>query len=232
MSPAIAHPERIRLPDLRPSLTQKVRVCGYKCYVTVSFFDDHPADRTKPAEVFVKVAKQGSMVAGLMDGVCVLISVALQHGIKWDVLRAKLEHHVFERKEDEAHTSLLDGLAKAVDAIIRTRTDTVGEPDALAAPALPANVIVRHCPLCDQAVPITADRKAYAAHRTQGAQMCAGGSAPIFIVNGIPKAGKQGGPFVRFDYDPSRLKYEAVYEDGSRLTWDRSEPYQMNWEDC
>ena len=123
---AINHPTRNRLPPTRPSITTKRDVCGYECYFTVSFFDDHTDDRSKPAEVFVKVAKHGSIISGLLDGFCTILSIALQYGIPWPTLRAKLEHHQFERRDDPEHTSLLDGVAKAVDHLIIERQGIIG----------------------------------------------------------------------------------------------------------
>lgn len=120
--------DRVRLPDLRPSITKKSIICTYKCYITVSFFDD--GDRTRPAEVFVKVAKHGSMIAGLLDGMCTILSVSLQYGVPWDALKEKLRHHVFERNEDPHHTSILDGIAQAVDTIVHERRGIVDDVPA------------------------------------------------------------------------------------------------------
>jgi hypothetical protein len=93
----------------------------------VSFFDGDPADRLKPAEVFVKVAKHGSIVAGLIDGITAVVSMAMQYGVPWDAIRDKFLHHNFERNGDDQNTSLLDGIAKAVEGVIKQRADIIGE---------------------------------------------------------------------------------------------------------
>lgn len=117
---------RHRLPDYRPSLTHRRDICGYKCYVTVSFFDGHADDLLKPAEMFVKIAKHGSTMAGLIDGLTAIISTSLQYGVPWDAIKDKLLHHNFERNGDKENSSILDGLAKAVDEIIAERREIIG----------------------------------------------------------------------------------------------------------
>lgn len=118
--------ERMKLPETRPSITVKRVICNYKCYIIVSFREDK-GFTSQPIEVFVKVAKHGSTMAGLIDGLTAVISTSLQYGVPWVSIRDKLLHHVFERNGDEAHTSILDGIAKAVDAVIETRAKIIGE---------------------------------------------------------------------------------------------------------
>lgn len=116
---------RTKLPDVRPSLTLRREVCGFKCYFIVSFFDD--GDRSRPAEVFCTIAKQGSVIGGLIDGLCRTISVSLQYGVTWPEIERGLLGHIFDRKEDPDHSSLLDGLAKAVNYLIAKRVEITGE---------------------------------------------------------------------------------------------------------
>jgi ribonucleoside-diphosphate reductase alpha chain len=120
--------KRAKLPEIRAGLTRRVVICGHKCYVTVTFFDDGKLDdgAASPAEIFVAIAKQGSTVAGLMDGVAILISRALQYGIPWDDLKKPLLGQRFEDNGDTEHSSLLDGLAKTVDAILKDRVTMLG----------------------------------------------------------------------------------------------------------
>lgn len=122
-------PVRFRLQETRPSLTHKRTICGYECYITVSFYDD-PGTQSRPAEIFMKIAKQGSMVAGLMDGALGMISLLLQYGVPWARIRKKLEHHRFGNEAgDTDNTSLYDGLAKAIDHMIQERAAIVGDLD-------------------------------------------------------------------------------------------------------
>lgn len=125
-------PERIKLPPTRLSLTHRREACGFKLYVTVTFFDDgrnpNLSEVTSPCEVFCKIAKQGSVVSGLMDGVCGPVSIALQHGIPWEIVSKPLRHHTFETKGDPDHTSILDALVKCVDHLIEEqRKRIIGE---------------------------------------------------------------------------------------------------------
>ncbi len=119
---AVPNPERYKLPDVRPTVTKKKEICGYKCYITCGFFD---SDQTRIAEVYIKVAKHGSVIAGLLDGMTAVISTCLQYGVPWSVMRDRLLHHVFERNGDQAHTSLLDGIAKTVDEVIAYQTSSI-----------------------------------------------------------------------------------------------------------
>lgn len=116
---------RVKLPDTRRSITTKREVCGFDMYVVVGFYptrgDDLPGwtpDRAgQPAEVFCVLGKQGTEVSGVMDGLAVSVSMGLQHGVPWSVIRDKFLHSRFGRS-DERNTSLLDGFAKAVDACL------------------------------------------------------------------------------------------------------------------
>lgn len=82
---------RHRLPDTRESLTHKFSVCGTEGYVTVGLYDDG-----RPGEVFLKIAKEGSTLSGLMDTIGILTSLCLQHGVPVETLTAKLAHARFE----------------------------------------------------------------------------------------------------------------------------------------
>jgi ribonucleoside-diphosphate reductase alpha chain len=84
-------PVRRRLPDERQSVTHKFSVAGHDGYLTVGMYDDGT-----PGEIFVRMAKQGSVVSGLMDTVATAISVALQYGVPIKVLVDKFSHSRFE----------------------------------------------------------------------------------------------------------------------------------------
>ena len=68
--------ERRELPVSRRSRTVEWRVGDAKGYMTVGEYDDG-----LPGEVFVRVAKQGSTLAGLADG----WAIAVSHGLQWGV---------------------------------------------------------------------------------------------------------------------------------------------------
>lgn len=69
-------PSRTKLPRNRSSKTFEFRVADCKGFVTVGEYDDG-----RPGEVFLKVAKQGSTLAGVMDALSISISYALQYGV-------------------------------------------------------------------------------------------------------------------------------------------------------
>lgn len=82
---------RERLPDTRPSVVHKFSICGTEGYLIVGLYEDG-----RPGEVFLKVAKEGSTLGGLMDGIGVLTSLGLQYGVPLKVMAAKLKHTQFE----------------------------------------------------------------------------------------------------------------------------------------
>ena len=84
-------PERRRLADTRQSITHKFSICGYEGYITAGLYEDGT-----PGEVFIKMAKQGSSVSGLVDTIAVLTSLALQYGMPVEQLARKFEHTRFE----------------------------------------------------------------------------------------------------------------------------------------
>ena len=84
---APAPPVRDRLPDTRDSITHKFSISGHEGYFTVGLFADG-----RPGELFIKMAKQGSTMSGLMDTIGVLTSLALQYGVPVETLARKFEH--------------------------------------------------------------------------------------------------------------------------------------------
>jgi len=67
---------RRRLPDERHSLTHHFSVGGQEGYVTVGLYEDG-----LPGELFIRMAKEGSTVSGLMDSFATAVSLALQYGV-------------------------------------------------------------------------------------------------------------------------------------------------------
>ena len=81
----------IKLPDERQSLTHKFSIQGHEGYVTAGLYDDG-----QPGEVFIRIAKEGSTIGGLMDTIATLVSVSLQYGVPVESLVRKFEHVRFE----------------------------------------------------------------------------------------------------------------------------------------
>lgn len=67
---------RRELPKSRNAKTIAFKVAGSKGYVTVGEFEDGT-----PGEVFMKIAKQGSTLAGVMDALAISVSYGLQYGV-------------------------------------------------------------------------------------------------------------------------------------------------------
>ena len=88
---ATPSPQRRRLPDERRSITHKFSIGGHEGYMTVGMYDDGT-----PGELFVTMAKEGSVVSGLMDSFATSISMALQYGVPLKVLCDKFSHTRFE----------------------------------------------------------------------------------------------------------------------------------------
>jgi ribonucleoside-diphosphate reductase alpha chain len=82
---------RHRLQDERASVTHKFAIAGHEGYVTVGLYPNGQV-----GEIFIKMAKEGSTVSGLMDAFATSISLALQHGVPLNVLCEKFAHTRFE----------------------------------------------------------------------------------------------------------------------------------------
>jgi ribonucleoside-diphosphate reductase alpha chain len=84
-------PVRKRLPKKRPSTTVSFSVAGAEGYLTAS---SYPADGL--GEVFLKMSKQGSTLAGVMDAFSVAISIGLQYGVPLETYVSKFTNMRFE----------------------------------------------------------------------------------------------------------------------------------------
>ncbi len=84
-------PRRRKLPDERTSITHKFSVVGHEGYVTAGLYEDG-----KPGEIFIKMAKEGSTLSGVMDTLALSLSMNLQYGVPLEVLVQKLVHTRFE----------------------------------------------------------------------------------------------------------------------------------------
>jgi ribonucleoside-diphosphate reductase alpha chain len=84
-------PTRKRLPKSRPSRTTSFSVGGAEGYMTAGSYPDDGL-----GEVFLKMGKQGSTLAGVMDAFSIAISVALQHGVPLETYVQKFTNLKFE----------------------------------------------------------------------------------------------------------------------------------------
>jgi ribonucleoside-diphosphate reductase alpha chain len=80
-APHDVRPVRRRLPKARPATVTRFSVAGAEGYMTASSYPDDGV-----GEVFLKLGKQGSTLAGVMDAFSMAISISLQYGVpleKW-----------------------------------------------------------------------------------------------------------------------------------------------------
>ena len=89
--PVLVGAVRERLPRRRHSNTFSFRVADCEGYVTVGEYEDG-----RPGEVFIKVSKQGSTLAGVMDAFSISISLGLQHGVPLSTYVRKYSNMKFE----------------------------------------------------------------------------------------------------------------------------------------
>jgi ribonucleoside-diphosphate reductase alpha chain len=125
----VKKPVRERLPRKRRSATFSFRVADCEGYVTVGEFEDG-----RPGEVFMKVSKQGSTLAGIMDAFSISVSLGLQHGVP---LATFVRHYTNMRFEPAGMTddadlrfasSLVDYIFRrlAVDYLSREEREELG----------------------------------------------------------------------------------------------------------
>ena len=82
---------RRRLPRQRSATVTRFAVAGAEGYMTASSYADDGV-----GEVFLKLGKQGSTLAGVMDAFSIAISVGLQYGIPLESYVAKFTNMRFE----------------------------------------------------------------------------------------------------------------------------------------
>ena len=82
---------RRRLPKSRPAQTTSFSVAGAEGYMTAGAYADGAL-----AEVFLKLGKQGSTLAGVMDAFSIAVSVGLQYGVPLETYVEKFANQRFE----------------------------------------------------------------------------------------------------------------------------------------
>ncbi len=90
-APETQRPARHRLPSERAAITHKFDIQGHEGYLTVGLYEDG-----QPGEIFLKMAKEGSTLSGMMDSFATAVSVALQYGVPLRLFCAKFAHTRFE----------------------------------------------------------------------------------------------------------------------------------------
>ncbi len=104
---------RHKLQQERMSVTHKFNVGGHEGYIIVGLYPDG-----EPGEIFIKMAKEGSTVSGLMDSFALAVSISLQHGVPLKLLCEKFAHTRFEPSGWSSNPDI--GFAKSImDYIFR-----------------------------------------------------------------------------------------------------------------
>ncbi len=136
--------KRRKLPSERNSITHKFSIGGHEGYLTVGKYEDGA-----PGEIFIKMAKEGSTLSGIMDAFALSVSIALQYGVP---LRALVDKFVNSRFEPSGYTgnpeiryakSIVDYIgrwlgAKFISPDYLDRDAAVAEDDASGIAAAPA----------------------------------------------------------------------------------------------
>jgi ribonucleoside-diphosphate reductase alpha chain len=121
-----SHPTRRHLPATRTSFTHKFVISGHEGYLTYSTFEEGAL-----AEIFIRMAKQGSTLAGLLDAFAITVSTALQYGVP---LRQLAQKFIYGRYEPAGVTENPDILfaTSITDYIFRYLAFAFLGPDDLA----------------------------------------------------------------------------------------------------
>jgi len=88
---AEVRPIRKKLEDERTAITHKFVIAGHEGYLTVGLYENN-----QPGEIFLRMAKEGSTVSGLMDTIATMTSISLQYGVPLRALVDKFSHTRFE----------------------------------------------------------------------------------------------------------------------------------------
>ncbi len=93
--------QRRKLPVERNSITHKFSIGGHEGYITVGMYEDGA-----PGEIFIKMAKEGSTLSGIMDGFALSVSIALQYGVPLKALVDKFMNTRFEPSGYTGHPAI------------------------------------------------------------------------------------------------------------------------------
>ena len=86
-----AEPHRKKLPADVQTIRHKFSVMGHEGYIHCGI-----DEKGELSEIFIRMAKEGSTISGLLDSIGILMSVSLQYGVPTETLVRKLVHSRFE----------------------------------------------------------------------------------------------------------------------------------------
>jgi ribonucleoside-diphosphate reductase alpha chain len=103
------------LESERKAITHRFNIAAHRGYITVGMYPDG-----RPGEIFLRMAKCGSTLAGLLDSLSVAVSLGLQHGIP---LQTFADKYIDARFEPNGFSGEEFGEAKSiVDYVFRWLT--------------------------------------------------------------------------------------------------------------
>ncbi|MEM8782623.1 MAG: hypothetical protein AAGE65_07165 [Planctomycetota bacterium] len=117
------HHVRHTLDATRDSITHKFQIMGHEGYLTVGLFENG-----LPGELFVKMAKEGSTLSGLMQAFCRAFSLALQYGLPLEEAVTRFKDMRFEPMGPTSNPdvpeakSIIDYVARYLEAEFVTKT--------------------------------------------------------------------------------------------------------------
>lgn len=107
---------RQSLPPTRRSVTHKFSIAGHEAYLTIGLYEDG-----RPGEIFMKMAKEGSTMKGMMQGFCRAFSLAMQYGLPLDEAVERFKNMRFEPSGPTSNpeiphaTSIIDYVARYLE---------------------------------------------------------------------------------------------------------------------
>ena len=120
-SPMLTEKRREVLPTTRESVTHKFSVNGYEGYLTIGLFEDG-----QPGEIFMKIAKEGSTLSGLIQGFCRSFSIALQYGLSIEDAVARFKGMHFDPAGPTSNPRIPHA-SSILDYVARYLEDQFGE---------------------------------------------------------------------------------------------------------
>ena len=105
--------QRQSLPFTRQSVTHKFQIMGHEGYLTVGLHEDG-----QPGEIFIKMAKEGSTMSGLVQAFCRAFSLALQFGLPLQEAVARFKGMRFEPMGHTSNPDIPEALS-IIDYVAR-----------------------------------------------------------------------------------------------------------------
>ncbi len=199
-------PRRRKLNDTRVAATHKFSIAGHEGYLTTGLYEDG-----QPGEIFLKMAKEGSTVSGLMDTIATMTSISLQYGVPLKALVDKFSHTRFEpsgftnNKEIPIAKSVMDYVFRYMgNRFLEVEEEVTNDGSDVTGIAVPISIQTTTTPTT---TPTTAPTTAPTP--TQAAGVVAGGSGDA-TTSATPVGALQAASFVNQADAPSCMDCGAI----------------------